>query len=83
MKKILSTVILLSLLVGCMSTSDNLARETARTIGGLRPDQVTISDVKRSITNVNWVATTSTGAIYDCAADDMVRRVNAVKRETK
>ena len=83
MKKILPTVILLSFLVGCMNTSDNLARETARTIGGLRPDQVTISDVKRGMTNVSWVATTSTGAIYDCASDDMVRRVNAVKRETK
>ena len=83
MKKILPTVILLSFLVGCMNTSDNLARETARTIGGLRQDQVTISDVKRGMTNVSWVATTSTGAIYDCASDDMVRRVNAVKRETK
>ena len=83
MKKIFPTIILLSLLAGCMNTSDNLARETARTIGGLRPDQVTISDVKRGMTNVSWVATTPNGAIYDCAADDMVRRVNAVKRETK
>jgi hypothetical protein len=83
MKKILPIAILVGLLAGCMNTSDNLARETARTIGGLRPDQVIISDVKRGMTNVSWVATTPTGDVYDCAADDMVRRVNAVKRTSK
>ena len=70
------------ILVGCASTPNNLARETARTIGGITSDQVTISDVKRGATSVSWVATTPSG-VYDCEADDMVRRVNAVKRQQK
>ena len=78
----LCTLVLLAFIAGCASTPDNLARESARTIGALRPDQVTISEVKRSATSVSWVATTPSG-VYDCFADDMVRRVNAVKRETK
>jgi hypothetical protein len=86
MKKLYSLAIVFVLgmifFTGCASTSDNLARETARTIGGLRPDQVTISDVQRGMTSVSWVAKTPSG-VYDCAADDMVRRVNAVKREQK
>lgn len=76
----LLVLILTLLFSGCASTQDNLARETARTIGGLRPGEVTVSDVKRGVTSVSWVATTPNG-IYDCAADDMVRRVNAVKRK--
>jgi hypothetical protein len=80
MKKLFAIVSAAFIFVGCASTSDNLARETARTIGGLRSDQVTISDVKRGMTSVSWVATTPSG-IYDCEADDMVRRVNAVKRD--
>jgi hypothetical protein len=68
--------------IGCASTPDNLARETARAIGGVRSDQVTISDVKRGATSVRWVATAPDG-VYDCEADDMVRRVNAVKRTSK
>ena len=70
------------ILVGCASTPNNLARETARTIGGITSDQVTISDVKRGATSVSWVATSPSG-VYDCEADDMVRRVNAVKRQQK
>jgi hypothetical protein len=79
---ILSFAVAALLLVGCASTPDNLARETARAIGGLRPEQVTISDVKRGATSVSWTATTANGT-YDCSADDMIRRVNAVKRESK
>jgi uncharacterized protein YcfL len=82
MKKLLTLVTATLLLAGCASTPDNLARETARSIGGLRSDQVVISEVKRGATSVRWVATTPSG-VYDCEADDMVRRVNAVKRETK
>lgn len=82
MKKLLTLVTATLLLAGCASTPDNLARETARSIGGLRSDQVVISDVKRGATSVRWVATTPSG-VYDCEADDMVRRVNAVKRDTK
>ena len=82
MKTLLTIATAALLLVGCASTPDNLARETARSIGGLRSDQVAITDVKRGATSVRWVATTPSG-VYDCEADDMVRRVNAVKRETK
>lgn len=82
MKTLLTIATAALLLIGCASTPNNLARETARTIGGLKSDQVTISDVKRGATSVSWVATTPSG-VYDCEADDMVRRVNAVKREKK
>ena len=82
MKTLLTIATAALLLVGCASTPDNLARETARSIGGLRSDQVTVSDVKRGATSVSWVATTPLG-VYDCEADDMVRRVNTVKREKK
>lgn len=82
MKTLLTIAMAALLLVGCASTPDNLARETARSIGGLRSDQVTVSDVKRGVSSVRWVATTPSG-IFDCEADDMVRRVNVVKRETK
>jgi len=84
MKKVLSLVAVMGLVFfsGCQSTPTNLARETARMIGGLRGDQVTVSNVKRGATSVSWTATTPSG-VYDCEADDMVRRVNAVKRETK
>ena len=77
MKKLIFAAVLF--LVGCASTPDNLARETARTIGGLTSSQVTVSEVKRGATSVSWVAKTPSG-VYDCEADDMVRRVNAVKR---
>jgi len=66
-------------LAGCASTPDNLQRETARSIGGLTSDQVTVSDVQRGITNVSWRASTPSGQ-YNCEADDMVRRVNCVKQ---
>lgn len=82
MESLLSLLLALVFLAGCASTGDNLARETARTIGGLRPEQVTVSDVKRGVTSVSWVAKTPSGT-YDCSADDMVRRVNAVKRDEK
>jgi len=70
------------ILAGCASTSNNLARETARTIGGIKSEDVAVSGVKRGVTSVSWVATTPSG-VYDCESDDMVRRVNAVKREQK
>ena len=82
MKKLLTIAAASLLFVGCQNTSANLARETARTIGGLTSSQVTITDVKRGMTSVSWVATTPSG-VYDCESDDNVRRVNAVKRETK
>ena len=65
-------------LVGCASTSANLQRETARSIGYVKPEQVTVSEVKRGITDVRWKADSPKGK-YDCSADDMLRRVHCVK----
>jgi len=66
--------------IACASTGDNLQRETARSIGGnVSPDQVRVSDIDRGMTSVKWKATAPTGN-YDCSADDMVRRVNCVKK---
>ena len=73
------TVITAMGLVGCASTPENLQRETARSIGGLTSDQVTVSDVQRGATNVSWKAVAPSGQ-YSCEADDMVRRVNCVKQ---
>ena len=66
-------------LIGCASTSANLERETARSIGGISSEQVTVSDVQRGMTEVKWKAETPSGQ-YNCEADDMVRRVNCVKK---
>jgi hypothetical protein len=78
-KNIFSFIIglIVVLTVGCANTDANLKRETARSIGGLTSEQVTISDVKRGVTDVKWDADTPTGS-YRCEADDMVRRVNCV-----
>lgn len=73
-------LLLISVLVfsGCASTAGNLQRETARFIGDIHPDQVTVSDVKRGVTDVKWEADTPKGK-YSCSADDMVRRVYCLK----
>jgi len=67
-------------MVGCASNIESLQRESARNIGNnFRPTDITVSDVKRGVTNVDWKATTPDGTTYECSADDMVRRVNCVK----
>lgn len=69
----------LALLAGCASTTGNLQRETARSIGGnIADNQVVVTDVVRGMTSVKWKAATS-GGTYDCSADDMVRRVHCVR----
>jgi len=66
--------------VGCANTTPNLQRETARNIGGnMSPEQVQVSNVKRGMTSVKWGAETPQG-VYDCSADDMLRRVHCVKK---
>lgn len=67
------------MVIGCANTSANLQRETARSIGGITSEQVTVSDVQRGMTDVKWKAATPSG-LYNCEADDMVRRVNCVKK---
>jgi len=64
---------------GCASTSENLQRETARNIGDVHPDKVTVSNVNRGVTSVSWEAETPKGP-FSCSADDMVRRVHCVKK---
>lgn len=75
----LASLLVMVGLFACASTGANLSRETARFIGDLTPDQVTISDVNRGMMNVDWKAATPKGN-YSCSADDMVRRVNCVKK---
>jgi hypothetical protein len=75
--RILCVIVLFIALItaGCANTAANLKRETARYIGGgVTPEQVQISDVKRGMTEVKWTADTPKGK-YNCSADDMVRRV--------
>ena len=63
----------------CANTDVNLRRETARYIGNVAPDEVTVSNVQRGMTNVDWSAATPRGH-YKCSSDDMLRRVFCVKR---
>ena len=67
------------ILPGCASNMDNLQRETARFVGDVRPDTVTVKDVNRGATSVKWEAETPKGP-YSCSADDMLRRVYCAKR---
>ena len=78
--KVIGVSIIATIMYGCANTNANLGRETARSIGGnVSPEQVQITDVDRGMTSVTWKATAPTG-IYDCSADDMVRRVLCVKK---
>jgi hypothetical protein len=67
-------VLALLLLGGCASTPENLQVATAQQVPGVSPQQVQVSQIQRSATQVQWVATTPKGAVH-CWADDMVRRV--------
>jgi hypothetical protein len=82
MKKILLSVLIISISFmcsACQNTDASLRRETARSIGNLTPDQITLSDVDRGMNNVDWQAITPKGK-YKCSADDNLRRVNCVKK---
>jgi hypothetical protein len=83
MKKYIQVIgftIVATILFGCASTGDNLQRETARSIGGnVSPEQVTVSDIDRGVSDLKWKAAAPSGN-YDCSADDMVRRVLCTKK---
>ncbi|MHB1350321.1 MAG: hypothetical protein ACYCYR_10660 [Desulfobulbaceae bacterium] len=82
MKKLIVSMVLLSsfVLAACASNVQSLQRESARNIGNnLKPSDITITNVQRGAMNVDWKAATPDGTVYDCSADDMVRRVNCVK----
>lgn len=72
-------VLIVGLLAGCASTTQNLQFETARFLGNVDPKAVTVSNIDRGMTSVSWDATASKGN-YGCSADDMVRRVYCVKK---
>ena len=79
-KKLFLLFFILIFLTSCASNIQTLQRESARNIGNnLRPGDITITSINRGALNVDWKATTSDGTIYNCNADDMVRRVNCVK----
>ena len=77
MKSILVILFILTL-TSCANTSANLKRETARFIGNISSEQVTVSNIQRGATEVKWKAHTNNG-LYNCESDDMVRRVHCVK----
>ena len=78
--QVIAVSIIATFIFGCASTTENLQRETARSIdGNVSPEQVTVSDIDRGATSVKWKASAPTGS-YDCSADDMVRRVLCVKK---
>ena len=80
MRKMLLIILVVgSVCTACQNTDASLRRETARFIGGITPDQVSVSNVNRGFTSVDWSASTPNGN-YNCFADDNVRRVNCVKK---
>lgn len=67
-------------LAGCASSTENLQRATAMSIGGnIAPEQIAVADVSRGITDVRWTASAA-GQTYSCSADDMVRRPYCARR---
>ncbi len=81
MKRVSVPVVMVSLFsASCASTLANLQRETARFIGDISPEQVTVSNIQYGMTDVKWEAETPKGG-YSCSADDMVRRTYCVKSE--
>ena len=67
-------------LVACASTSDNLQRASAMSIGNnTLPENVALSNIDRGATSVKWTAIAG-GQTYSCSADDMVRRPYCARR---
>lgn len=65
-------------LAGCTSSTDNLQRATAMSVGS-SPDRVTVANVERGISDVRWTADAG-GRRYACSADDVVRRPSCVRQ---
>lgn len=77
--KLAPSIIAALILTACASTNDNLQMESARSIGGVMPEAVEVSNVDRGMTSVKWDAKSANGS-YRCSADDMLRRVLCVKK---
>jgi starvation-inducible outer membrane lipoprotein len=76
----LSIILAALSLTACASTSDNLQRASAMSIGNnTLPENVTLSNIDRGATSVKWTAMAG-GQTYSCSADDMVRRPYCAKR---
>lgn len=82
MKTLMYSLFAMGLLVmaSCQSSTASLQRATASSIGSALSSEVTVSNVKRGVSNVSWDAKKG-DECYKCEADDMVRRTNCVKTE--
>ena len=81
MKKLSFLMLLVSVAcTACMNMDSSLRRESARVIGGVSPDEVTVYDVDRGMMDVNWKAKTSQGD-YICSSDDMMRKPFCTKKK--
>jgi len=69
-------------IASCTTTrsDENVRLETARAIGGVTSEQVTISNLHIGMKTANWEAETPKGH-YKCESDDMLKRgANCVKQ---
>jgi hypothetical protein len=70
------------LLVACTTSrsDENVRLETARAIGGITSDQVTVTNLHVGMKTATWDADTPKGH-YKCEADDMLKHpANCVKQ---
>jgi hypothetical protein len=81
MKRSLPYLVLALTLLACQSNIGSLQRAAAMSMNPTPlPDSVRVTEVHRGASSVKWVATHPNGDVYDCSADDMVRRPICVKR---
>ena len=69
-------------IASCTTTrsDENVRLETARAIGGIKSEQVTVSNLHIGMKTANWDAETPKGH-YKCESDDMLKRgANCVKQ---
>jgi hypothetical protein len=69
-------------IASCTTTrsDENVRLETARAIGGVTSEQVTITNLHIGMKTANWDADTPKGH-YKCESDDMLKRgANCVKQ---
>ncbi|MFC3053620.1 hypothetical protein [Kordiimonas pumila] len=80
MKKTLSMLALAFTVTGCVNTSSSLERETARFVGDVSPEAITVLNIDRGMLSVKWDARVKDGRVYRCDADDMMKRVHCVQQ---
>lgn len=78
MKKVIISILCIGgMCVACQGPYADLRKETARVVGTYSPDQISVSDVERGPTRIEWKAQTPKSA-YKCTADEKLRRVKCV-----